>query len=80
MAHASLKSNNRSLDNGINLEEELLECLFKAEASAYIANSDEFLTFDKSISYRFLWILNDLMSEARAISEQLAYKKMIKGN
>lgn len=74
MAYHELSSIDFSSNSRMPLEEALLECLLKAEASAYIATSDEFLELDKSIVYGFIWILSDLISHATSLSEQLAYQ------
>lgn len=49
----------------------LFECLLKAEALAQVALlTDDFFEYEKSTINSYLWVLSDLLSQAKGLSQQ----------
>ena len=59
------------INHCIETQENLGEYLLKAEALAQVAVTLEFLELSEEVTYNYLWLLGDLISEARRINEHL---------
>lgn len=60
----------RIANSQIMRQEELRECLVKAEALLSIALGENLTTHPQSIIYGFLWTICDLISHARNLHDQ----------
>jgi hypothetical protein len=54
----------------IDYQEDLSNCLSKAEALTKIALSNDFFDCSDEIKHNFLWTLNDIIDNAKMINEQ----------
>ena len=67
---ADTSVNHLALKQQIDYQEDLSDCLSKADALAKVALCNDFLECSDEIKHHFLWSLNDIIDNAKMINEQ----------
>ncbi|MBA2654863.1 MAG: hypothetical protein H0U71_07345 [Gammaproteobacteria bacterium] len=66
---ASILKNYKKISNS-DVQEQLSECLIKADALTNVALSTNFIELSPLTIYSYLWLLSDLIGQARNLNEQ----------
>lgn len=70
MADNRLKELLSLINQQIEFQENINEQLYKAEALTQVALGDNFLDSSKVIAHYYLWILSDIIEQAKIINEK----------
>ncbi len=70
MVDNSLKELSSLINQQVKIQERLFEYLVKIEAIAQLTLSEDFLNYKFSIVHAYLWVLGDMISEAKGFNEQ----------
>lgn len=70
------------INNQIQFHEKIQEILMKAEALSHVSATECFFDCDRSVMHSYLWMLLDLISSAKTVSDDSLicfskYAKMI---
>lgn len=58
------------INNQIEFHEKIQEILMKAEALSHISTTECFFDCDRAVMHPYLWMLSDLISNAKTISDE----------
>lgn len=70
MAECSVSQLSSLINQQIDIQENLAEYLYKAEAIANVALSNDFHDYSPSIIHDYIWALCDLINQAKSLSEK----------
>jgi hypothetical protein len=70
MADNSVNHLHDLINRQIDYQEDLSDCLSKADALAKLALGNDFFECQNEIQQNFLWALNDIIDNAKVINEQ----------
>lgn len=66
----SILKNHKDISNN-EIQEQLRECLIKADALAKVALSTNLTEYSQSIVHGYFWVLSDLICNASILYEQI---------
>lgn len=58
------------INQQIEAQEDLSDCLSKAEALAQVAVTPGFVELSEPVIYNYLWLLSDIVIQARNLNQQ----------